>query len=1066
MKNIFSFFIDNWKFSFLVTVFVLIGGVLGLGLLQKESFPPVNFAVVVISSVYPGASSEEIHDKVTKVVEDELRGIEGIKDVRSISQNNYSSITVRIDIDGIDSRDVVSDIQKGVQRARSKLPAEVTEEPTVLEVNAKEIPILELALSGPSNLREREKLADILKESLEDVKGVSNVRFSGYQEREVQILLNRSSLNKYGISLSEVFQTLSSQVKNIPSGYVDNKEQIGLVRVVGKNTSIEALEKLIVRSNDAGNSIRVSDIGVVKEGGKRPEVMASLNGEDATLLVVTKKADADAIKVLNGMYDKIEKFKKTLPKDIKLTSYNDEGLRIKNRLDIVNFNAISGMIIVILVLFVFLPGKVGLFSSLSLPISALGTVGLMVYYGANFNIMTMIALVICLGNLVDNSVVISEHYTKLREEGVDSKTAALESANQFWIPFTASTITIICAFLPMLVTKGVMGQFIMWIPIIVTIALSLSLIESVTLLPARLQFLDPRKKKSQEQKVSYFDRVENFFEKMLIVTLRHKFKTIFLIGTLVVSGALVTAVFNRFELFPAEGVEYYVGRFKTTPDSSIYKTDRAGKALSLEVLKVIDQKYIESVVTRVGIQQTDASDPRSKTGENVGLVLVGIKPEYAPELNIVETLKKLNSIKASKDLVSFNFEPIENGPPVGKPLTVTLRSTNAKQLDELKNIFLKELSLLKGLVNLEDDEDETGIEHRFEFNEVNRSFSGVSTDLIGLNLRTALEGSVIQELTEGGKSFDLVVRFEDKNKESVNALQALNITNSKGTQIPLLSLGKFTQTTPPKTIKNYDYKRSITFTADVDNVNLTSSTANAMAEKILLKHIQKYDEITYVLGGEEESTNESLQSLMVALVLAIFGIFATLVFTFKSFSSPFLILSTIPLGLVGVFYSFTAVGRPLSFLAFIGVVGLTGVVINSAIILVDYINELKSAEFKNEEEEDALDFDERFFKVLIKASKLRFRAVIATGMTTVVGLLPTAFGWGGYDAILVDITLALSWGMMIGTVLSLFWIPSAYSILFNFRKLIIKKWFQETKKILPSSSAGESQKYHEQANDI
>ena len=1029
MKNIFSFFVDNWKFSLLTTVFTFLAGVLGLGLLQKESFPPVNFAVVVISSVYPGASSEEVHDKVTKMVEDELRGIEGIKDVRSVSQNNFSNITVRIDIDGVDSKEVVSDIQKAVQRARSKLPEEVTEEPVVTEVKAKEIPILELALTGPNVERSREKAADKLKEMLEDIDGVANVRFSGYQEREIQILLNQQKLNTFGLSLSEVFQSLSSQVKNIPSGYVDNKKEIGLVRVVGKTLDTKQLSSLIVRTNDAGRLIRLSDIGTVREGSKRPEVIASLNGDEATLLIVTKKGDADAVKVLTSMDEAINKYKKAMPKDLKLLSYNDEGQRINNRLKIINFNAVTGMIIVILVLFFFLPGKIGLMSALSLPVSALGSVALMVYYGANFNIITMIALVICLGNLVDNSVVISEHYSKLREEGKGAREAAIESAMQFWVPFTASTITIICAFLPMLVTRGVMGQFIMWIPIIVTIALSLSLLESVTLLPARLQFVDPKKKLSSNKKgPSHFDKIENAFEKCVRFTLLHRFKTIGVLILLVISAGAVTAIFNRFELFPAEGVEYYVGRFKTAPTTSIYKTNEYARLVSKEVLKVMDPAVLDSVVARVGISQTDPSDPRSKTGEHVGLVLVGIKPTAAADLNIQETLKSLNAIPRPAELEQLLFEPIEGGPPVGKPLTVTLRSTNNEQLAKLKSLFIADLKKLKGLNNLEDDEDDTGVEYRFVFDDLKRSLSEVNTDLVGLNLRTALEGSIVQELTENGKTFDLVVRFEDKDKDDLDSLKKLNVINNKGTQIPLLSLGTFVQTTPPKTIRNYDFKRSVTVTADVDNVNLTSSTANSEAEKILLKYLPQFDEVTYVLGGEEENTKESLESLMVALVLAVFGIFATLVFTFRSFTSPFLILSTIPLGLVGVFFSFTAVGRPLSFLAFIGVVGLTGVVINSAIILVDYINELKEGHT-----------EEEFFNVLVLASKLRFRAVIATGLTTVVGLIPSAFGWGGYDAILVDITLALSWGMIIGTVLSLFWIPSAYSIMNGFKLKLMKK---------------------------
>ncbi len=1033
MNSLFQFFVDNWKFSLLATVFTVLAGILCLNLLQRESFPPVNFAVVNISSVYPGASSEEVHDKLTKVIEDELRGIDGIKDVRSFSQNNLSNITVRIDIDQKNSDKVVSDIEKAVQRARSRLPAEVTEEPRVMEINAKEIPVLEMAIIGPNENRERDVWAENLKELIEDVNGVSNVRYSGYREKELQILIQKDTLNQYGISLAEVFQVLTSQIKNIPSGFIDDKKNVALVRVSGKNSEnkdlIKSLENTAIRSNDVGRMIFLKDIGRVVFGYKKPNILASVNGEDATLLVVTKKAESDALKTLEEVSKHIETFQKKLPSQFKFLTYNDEGARIKNRLDIVNFNALSGMAIVIVILFFFLPGKIGLMSSLSLPISALGTVAFMVFYGANFNIITMIALVICLGNLVDNSVVISEYYTQLREEGVLGREAALRAAQQFWIPFTASTVTIVCAFLPMLVTKGVMGQFIMWIPIIVTIALGLSLVEAVTLLPARLQFLNPKKKNHDESTdQGLFFKLEEKFGSIVEFSLNHQWKTLGLLTILIASGVFVTAAFNRFELFPAEGVEYYVGRYKTPVSTSIYQTSELAKTLEKEVMRVMDPDVIESVVGKAGIQQTDPSDPRSKSGEHVGLIMVGIKPTKAQDLDIQKTLKTLNSITVPKDVGTIQFEPIENGPPVGKPLTITLRSTNQEQLEQIQKIVMNEFSQMKGVINLESDEEDTGVEYRFLFDEYKRSLSAVNTDLIGLNLRTALEGSVVQELTENGKTFDMVVRYEDADKGKLENLKKMSISNGRGTQIPLLSLGQFEKTTPPKTIKNYNYKKAITFSADVDNVNLTSSSANKNAEAILLKYLPQFPDVTYIVGGEGESTNESLESLMVALVLAIFGIFATLVFTFQSFSSPFLILSTIPLGLVGVFYSFTVVGRPLSFLAFIGVVGLTGVVINSAIILVDYINEL------------VRDFPERPLKeILILASKKRLRAVLATGLTTVVGLIPTAFGWGGYDPVLVDITLALSWGMIIGTILSLFWIPSGYAILKNARGFLMKK---------------------------
>ena len=1028
MNRIFTFFVDNWKFSILTTLFVLIIGSLSFTLLQRESFPPVNFAVVVVTTVFPGASPEEVQDKVTQVVEDELRAIAGIKDVKSVSQSNLSSITIRVDIDGAESGKVVSDIQKAVQRASSKLPDEVTEEPLVTEINAREIPVLEFAITGDNSDRKRDLLADKLKAEIEDVKGISSVSLSAYQDRELQVLLNQGKLKQFGIGLDEVFRALSQQIKNIPSGYIDNKETKTLVRVFGKKIKTEDLENVVVRSNDAGANIRIKDIGQVKDASKKPTVIARVNGEEATIVTITKKADADALKTLDAAAVRIEAFKQGLDKAYSLVVFNDEGARIKNRLEIVSYNAISGMVIVLLVLFILLPGKVGFFSSLSLPICAVATIGVLVFFGANFNIITMIALVICLGNLVDNSVVISENYIDLVESGMAPRLAAIKSAKQFWIPFTASTITIIAAFLPMLVTKGVMGQFIKWIPITITAALTISLVESLTILPARLQFLKTRPK--TQSKGGWFEVVEKLFGKLIGKTLQHKYLTLFLLSCLVASGFFVTAFLNRFELFPANGVEYYIGRVEVNADSSIYNTDGIVSSLSKSVSETLDKDVLLAIVGRSGVSQTDPSDPKAKVGDNVGMILIAIKPDKAPDLNIQKTLESLKAIPSPVGVTKLSFEPLEGGPPIGKPLTVTLRSDNYQQLSGARDSILEDLKQLKGVFNLEDDEQSTGREFLFVADEESRAFSGTSVDAIGLNLRTALEGSTAARLSEFGKEFDLVVSFDQKSRDDIQDLQKIELLTSRGNVIPLTSLGKFNEVDAPKAIKNFDFKQSITITADVDNILANSQSVNLAARDAFQKVTSKYPLVSAVFGGEEESTNESLQSLGIALLLALFGIFATLVFTFGSFSNSFLVLSTIPLGLVGVFYSFTMIQRPLSFLAFIGVVGLTGVVINSAIILVDYIRELQAENKFGSMQE-----------LLVFASRKRLRAVLATGLTTVVGLLPSALGLGGYDAILVDITLALSWGMIIGTLLSLIWIPVGFLIINDFKNY----WFKTSK---------------------
>jgi multidrug efflux pump subunit AcrB len=1027
MDQLFGFFVRNWRFSAVLTLMTLLAGVLGSGLLRREAFPPVNFAQVLVLTIYPGASPEEVQDKITKPIEDEIRGISGIKDVRSTSQNERSEINIRIDIDGANSDQVVTEIQRGVQRAASKLPAGIPDAPLVTELKADEIPVLEVAILGPNQNRQRDLLAEDLKEILEDNAGVASVRFSGHRRRELQILLDPERLRRTQVGIAEVTQAVSSRLKDVPAGFLRTDSTLKLVRVVGKITDAETLGNVVVRANEA-QSVRVRDVARIVDASEPASVLARANGVEATLLITTKKAQADGLTMIGDLRSRVREFEKKLPETHRLVIYNDEGRRIQTRLEIVSFNAFAGLAVVLLVLFMFLPGKIGVASAMSLPLCTLATLTLMVAIGANFNIITMMALIICLGNLVDNSIVISEHYTRLREEGLDGREAAIRSARQFWVPFTASTVTIIAAFLPMLVTKGVMGQFIRWIPIVVTIALMMSLVEALTLLPARLQFLNP-KPKSIDAKPDRFKRIEAAWGKFIAVTLRRKYLTLATLIAVVISGFLVTAVFNRFELFPSEGDEYYLIRYDLKRDAPIEATDRIGAWISEQVTDKLGTDTVLAVINRAGAQQVDGGDPLSKTGEHVGLTIIAVRPEVAPSLSIPKTLETLRKIPKHPELEKFSVETLPAGPPVGKPLTVTFRSSNYPELKTMASEMLEAVKAVPGVLAPELDEQNQGDEYRFEPSDNTIASAGLGLETLGLNLRTALEGFVVTELTENRRDFEVLIRFDDQSRTHVDDLNSAKVLNNQNNIVALGALGRFKESQSPVIQRNFQFKRSITLTSEVDVAKITSSELNVFARKKFAELQSKYPSVSLSFGGEEESTNESLASLGVALILAVLGIFATLVFTFGSFSSPLLVLSTIPLGLVGVFYAFVFDQRPLSFLAFIGVVGLTGVVINSAIILVDYIQELLKKAGPN------ADFD----SILVKASTDRLRAVLATGLTTVVGLVPTAFGLGGYDPILVPMTLALQWGMIVGTVLSLIWIPSGYSVLFGLRRKLMHR---------------------------
>ncbi len=1021
MKNIHALFVDNPKFSLLLTAAIILAGVAGIFQMQRETLPPVNFAVVTVRTVYPGASSEEVHDKVTVPIEEELQGISGIKSTLSKSMNEVSELSIRIDIDDANPDATVNEIQRAVARGAAALPPDILSAPIVTEVKARELPVMEIAIVGPDSLRVRDTLAERLQEKIRDIDGVSRVSLLGYRERELQVLLDREKLTRFRVSTDEVTRALASHMLNIPAGYIRNGQSQMLVRVIGKVADPEGIRGIIVRANDMGNAITIGRLGRVVDGNADPRIIARLNGREATILVTAKSEDADSLDVTEKINAAVAGFRKQLPAGYSLEVYRDESVQIANRLGIVTFNAIAGLLAVLLILFLFLPGRIGIASSLSLVICTLGTFSVMVALGANFNVITMIALVICIGNLVDNSVVITEFYTRLRDKGLPGREAAIASARQFAAPFIASTITIVAAFLPMLVTRGVMGQFIRWIPIVVVIALSFALLEALTLLPARLQFFSPRGDKpmpvAADSQGGWFYRIEKRFSGFVQYSLEKRRTVYLLLTALIATSLAVTVLLNRFELFPPEGVEYYALRFEMPAGTTLNATDLAGRDLTARVVKALGKKTVASVTAQAGRQSLGVGDPQGRTGDHTGLVLIQIRPELVQDLSVSETLAKLAAIKKPAGMASMISSSIQGGPPIGKPLTITLRSSKVKQLEGLAREMIGRLSRVPGVVNPSTDVESGGGEHRITVRGIIAAMGQTSISGIGSQLRIALQGRPVATLSESGREYNVVVRFDDRDKSDFGSFTRTPLLIGRDAFIPLNKIADFSGGDAPSTIKSYNHMRSITITADVDSKKISSARLNMTARSMLGDLSARYPEVTAVFGGEEEATRDSLRSLAVAMLLALLGIFATLVFMFKSFMRPFLILSTIPLGIIGVLFAFTFTGRPLSFMAFIGVVGLSGVVINSSIILLDYIEELRR---------DNPDME--LTELLVRASSGRLRAVLVTGLTTVVGLVPTAFGLGGYDPILAPLTLAISWGMIVGTVLSLIWLPTGYLI--------------------------------------
>jgi len=1035
MKKISQFFIENSKFTFVVTVAIVILGIQGLIKMNSESFPSVDFAQATVTTRYDGASALDIEPKITKPIEDKIREVSGIKDVRSISQAGLSTIVVRGDMDNVDDVDeVMSDLQRAVDSVND-LPPDLREDPAYLEIKSEEFPVLEIAVTGDNTNRKRDLIAELLKEEFEDSKKVKNVRMTGFAQRRFQIRLDYNKLNKNHIGVNEVLRKIRQRNINIPGGSLKKENTQQLLRLDGKINDAKELENILIRSNFSGKKVYLKDIANVEDSELELKVRARHNGKEATLLIVSKKGGADTIALVKEVAGTLSNFKKRY-QDLTFEVYKNESDKVENRLNVLASNAISGLVLVVIFLFIFLPGRIGLMASLSLPIAIMATVGFMPSYDMNLNAITILALVIALGMLVDNSVVISENFTRLREEGMNAKDAAIKSVSDLWLPITATAFTTIAAFLPMLVTRGVMGQFIKHIPVVVTLALILSLFESFFLLPMRLALGGGKVAPvTHDQKSDWFTKFQNSFESLMKWCLKARYVVLAIfIGLFFVSIFFMT-VANKFILFPPDQTEIYIARVKTPIGTRLEKTSVVIKKLSDDIQNTMGDKIIENLVGRAGTSKTQPSDPKAQDSDNVGMIMIHVTEEAKNNLSHLDALKKLRSIKWQGYASEVSFEALVNGPPVGNDIEATLRSNTSKELEDFSNLIVQELKKTQGISDLLIDNVYGDEEVYINIDYVKADQLGLNVQNIGDTVKAAVSGVIVSDVTLNNKDIDLLLRFQEDFRKDIDDLKKILIMDNQQNLVPLDSIASFKVLKGMPQVKRYDFKRSKTITGSVSSDVITSVAANKLLKTIYDQNVEKFPTVSLVFGGAAESTNDSLSSLKDALILSLIGIFALLVFLFKSFLKPFIIMTTIPLGLLGFSIAFSLHMRPISFLALIGIIGLGGIIVNSGIVLISFIDQMR----------DEGKFELR--EILIKASGIRLKAVLVTSLTTISGLIPTAYGIGGTDALLVPMTLAMAWGLTSGTILTLIWVPCFYAIIEDITALVSRLFTKATRKI-------------------
>ncbi|GBF48969.1 AcrB family efflux pump [Leptospira ryugenii] len=1066
-SSIVEYFLSKSLFVNLLTFLILLVGGFTAATMNREAFPNINFDIVSVATIYVGASPADVEKLVTKPIEDAIKEVDGIKEYRSASLENRSGIVITIDPNTKNTQKVVDDIKSAIDRVQD-LPEEA-EDPIVTEITTARQPVIEIHLTSAqsngkpvldtSQLRDQAK---ILEEKLKDLPTVARITKRGWREREMKVDLYPDKLTAYSISSTQVINALRLRNVNFPGGNISERSKEIIVRTVGEFDTADEIENVFVRSNDAGRSVRIKDIARVTESFEDSDYLDKSNGEIAIALTVIKREKADAIVTVDSAKKIVEEFITASQGKIKHAFVNDLSKYIRRRLGVLTSNAISGLILVTASLFVFLGWRMALMTALGIPISIAMTFIAMSYFGLTLNLISMMGLIIVVGILVDDAIIICENVYRHLENGEEPFEAALRGTSEVLAPVMATVTTTIAAFGPMLFMTGIFGKFIHSIPMVVILSLSSSLFEAFFMLPSHLY--DVSKSTSLKGEVKeeshWFVRFKNkTYLPLLRFALSHKLKMIAGLLVIFIFSLTLQGMFGKFKLFPG-AIETFQVRVTAETGLTLEQTDRFIQAIEYS-LKSLPKEELENYISRVGIIQKDPNDPFTKRGKNYAQIMVYLTPEESRERStekIIEFVRhntkyllndkslllleeKLASEKKGKKeeepiqllpkpdefkslegkLVNLEFEKLAGGPPVGKPVAIEIKGDDFSTLQKIGTEYKEVLNQIPGVVDIGDDFNDGKDEIRVTVDQSLASLAGVNVQSVSLAINTALQGTIATKIKRADEEVDVRVRFPEEYRSSLSHLNKVYVNNLTGNLIPVSRLTSYDRSPGRASINHLDGKRLLTVTSNIDETKTTSRAVNQKAKELGEGIIKKYPGYTVRFSGENKDTEESMQSLMRAFLVGLLIIYMILASLFKSLLQPFVVMSAIPFGVIGVIFAFLLHGQPLSFLSFLGVIGLAGVVVNDSIVLVDCANQLKleNPNYKT-------------FDLLIETGSIRLRAVILTTVTTVLGLLPTAYGIGGRDPFLVPMALAFGWGLAFATFITLIMVPVFYLTTYEF----------------------------------
>lgn len=1018
----------------MLTLFVLVGGIIMVLFIQRDTFPEFELDLVVISTPYPNASAEEVEDLITNPIEDEIRDVEDIEEFTSSSVEGISVIVVQIDAEAKYKERVINEIQRKVDQVAPELPqgAEDSEVEAVQSHGA----VIRICVTGDASEHDLREYGDYLKKRLQQIPGVSTVTKDGWRDEEFWVEVDLEELERQELALSDVVGALARRNVNRPGGKIPDGSREVVLRTIGQFHTEEEIADVVVRSNTDGNHVKVRDIATVKRQFEEDTVFAKANGRRTMVLGVKKKQSGDTIYVTDAVKELLVQEQDMAPKGITLTCVDDESFYVKRRLNILKWNGLIGFVLVVFILFLFLNFRVAMITGIGIPFAFLAALMIMSFMGITINLITMFGLIIVLGMLVDDAIIVGENIFRHMEDGMAPREAAVLGATEVMYPVVSTVLTTIAAFAPLAFAPDFWGPIMRWFPIVIAITLLASLFEALFVMPCHfVDFARPFDHASVLENGSasghrVMRRVLQGYESMIRTALR--FRYLFLVAVVVVAIVLggMAKAFLRVDIFPADLIDVFMVRVTAAQGTSLDATERITERVE-KTIGELPPEDLENIITYLGGHIAIEGGYKAR-GTHYATVVAYLTPQNTRKQKTLAIIEDMRERCAElPGIEKIDFEMVEPGPPTGKPLEVKIRGQDFGVLTNISAEIQAFLHQEAGAYDIQDDYESGKDEIHVRINELESARLGLDLERIAQTVYTAFQGAESTIVREGNDEVVVRVRMQEKYRNDEASLGRLTVPNRTGRMIPLSRVATFERKPGLPAIFHQDGDRVITVSASIDTDQVSSMGLNRDLEVAFEGIPRQYPGYDLVRGGEWKETRKLLLFMIKAFGVALLLIYVILAVQFDSFFQPFVVMAAIPLGIIGVVLALIAHDKPISIMAMMGIVGLTGVVVNDAIVLVKFINDQRRTHQVD------------IFEAIVDAGRKRLRPILLTSVTTIAGLIPVIYGIGGYEPFVAPAAIALAYGLLFATVLTLLIVPAIYFVAFDMKRLATRfvGWF-------------------------